>query len=420
MPGPPKSTQLLLDYLTTRNPLLNISASGTGNNTKPSSPWNAPTIVIEWDDFEHDALQSIHGGKLNGVLGQSFALDHFSIPRIPFCQIHDENSLDSLLIKWTQSVTCSALSAAHQCLKDDSAERIYMCRGGQAKSPGNAKCRPDWAAVKNSTIDRQSEDRARNLLPGDTRLSTKWSIAKFQHGLREMLKNNAEIKDCAYQDWCRPIVQIFTYCVRNDARYGYIITDKELVVVRVGPKDHKDDPHSKRPNDGGDTLKSIGVAEPKSRKSKSKGKEKAAAYLRAYEGGYLEYKAIPWHRYVTPGDRESTVMTINLALWWLHLMAAKDGEIQDKYAPLKAYEWATDTEPGTQSSSFAISETSQETQPLFIQKSFNSGLGDLHLEPENASSKRSRKHDDDDEDSVEQASPQKRMRHRMRGSKGSK
>ena len=30
-----------------------------------------------------------------------------------------------------------------------------------------------------------------------------------------------------------PLSQIFTYCVRAKARYGYIITDKELVVLRI-------------------------------------------------------------------------------------------------------------------------------------------------------------------------------------------
>lgn len=33
-----------------------------------------------------------------------------------------------------------------------------------------------------------------------------------------------------------PLAQIYTYCVKADARCGYIITDKELVVTRFKPK----------------------------------------------------------------------------------------------------------------------------------------------------------------------------------------
>ena len=184
MPDFPKPAQSLLGYLRVKNPLLDISLCGTGSNSKSTSkvsPWDPPTTIAEWEDFEYDALLLMYGGKFIEVLKQSFELHHFTIPKVPFCQIHDENSLDSLLIKWNQSVTCTALSVAQQRLKSSLGDKIFMCRGGQAKWPNEteAKCRPDWAAVKSSTIDRESEDQAKNLLPGDTKLSREWSSSEI-------------------------------------------------------------------------------------------------------------------------------------------------------------------------------------------------------------------------------------------------
>ena len=213
------------------------------------------------------------------------------------------------------------------------------------------------------------------------------------------------------KSWFQPLAQIFTYCVRNDARYGYIITDKELVAVRVGPT-KENDPDLKRSVGTPRSIENI-KSKPKRTRSKKEMVEQVAPYIRALKKGCIEYKVIPWSHHATTQHEESTVMTVNLALWWLHMMAAKDGEIQDEYAPLRDNEWATDDEFGTQSSSFAVSEDLPDKLPL-TERSFNSGLDDLHLESEGTGKKRSRKDNDDGGDSVEQASPQKR---RTRGHK---
>ncbi len=98
-----------------RNTHLDARASPRSQNTKSISRvnrWDQPKNVVKWHDFEYDALQSIYDGSLSEILRQSFELERFNIPEVPFCQIHDEDFLETLISKWNQSMISSALSAA--------------------------------------------------------------------------------------------------------------------------------------------------------------------------------------------------------------------------------------------------------------------------------------------------------------------
>ena len=50
----------------------------------------------------------------------------------------------------------------------------------------------------------------------------------------------------------------------------------------------------------------------------------------------LEYKAIPWTNDGSESSSNTHGLTINLALWWLHMMAAISHEIEDYDHALKA------------------------------------------------------------------------------------
>ena len=315
---------------------------------------------------------------------ERFPLDNVTVSEIPFCQIHDEDSFESLLIKWTQTKTLSALSAAQDRLGIDHAQRIYMCKGGQAKwadsevkpkrivrnrRKGDKYCRPDWAAVKGSTQDGAST-KAKNLLPGETKLGSKWSSSMINPGFID--------EEEFQEDWFQPISQIFTYCVRNKARYGYLITDRELVVVRVGPRNEDDNIDSQSSMEVG----SIGVK--KRRRSMAIVEE---PHLRVIEDGSLQYRSIPWESFVEDSDRKRGTMTVNLALWWLHMMAADSNDIQETYGPLKNC-W---------SGRYLYPKTPEKG-------SFTSGLKGIRLDSEYPSKKRV---SDSQETNVEE-SPRKR------------
>ena len=284
----------------------------------------------------------MYEGVLRAVLEHHFELRDFSdIPQFPFCEIHDEDSLECLLVKWNHSIVSDALSTAQDHLDNHlSSTKIYMVKGGQADYPGsNSKLRPDWGAIRRST---PAISKNRNILPGDTKLSTKWSSDYIERG-------HCENRWTGACDWFSPLKQIYTYCVRANARYGYLITDKELVVMRITPLQEYD---GQSGLDNLDSQESFGSLNP-------------TPASRARDAGILEYKAIPWQTddNIASNDSNSEAMTVNLALWWLHIMAADCSDIEDLYAPLRNAVWNAEADAGQSlTSSFALSDMSDVRQ----------------------------------------------------------
>lgn len=388
------SAQTLLQYLRRKDPHLNSSKCKSGKNTTSRKTiWDKPREIKRWNDFEYDALKSIYGGTLHELLDCQFALEEFTIPQQPFCQIHDENSLDSVVIKWNQSVISTALSAAQNHPNGQLPhEEIYMYRGGQAQYPGaESRLRPDWAGVKPATVPLSEPDtKAKNVLPGDTKPSRKWSSAQIVAG---------PIKGATEKNWFHPLSQVYTYCVRANARYGYIITDKELVVLRVRPKAQTDESASQPPLE---TLDTILEKAPRNAAKivKSMRAETKSPASRAISQGVLEYRAIPWQGHGDEEGEDSEILTVNLALWWLHMMAAESNVIEERYAPLP------ETQRNQQPSSFSSSGNSQDRLPL-AEKPPNHRLKKMTLGESREGKKRSRG-EDEDSDHYDQESPQKR------------
>ncbi len=314
----------ILEYLRSDSPIVSnvhyaqddIQPSKKGRNT--TSPGYAkPKCILEWEDFEFDSLQAIYKGRLRKVLDQEINnfIDRSAIPHLPFCEIHDEDSLEALLIKWNQSVVSDALDVTQKLSGADQAQaKIYMVRGGQANRI--PKCQPDWAGV----LRASTKQRTSSILPGDTKVGWKWSSRDIEVG----------DVDSVYiaKDWLEPIKQIYTYCSKLKVRYGYIITEKELVVTRIRPFSQD---HLRSPVNTQDSA--LSFPSPKKRAtaitSESSKIPKQNASAEAFEEGTLEYKAIPWS-----SNASDNSLTINLALWWLHMMALESHEICYWYPPL--------------------------------------------------------------------------------------
>lgn len=300
----------LLNYLRHKNPALNNQRCRPGKNTTcAKTSWKQPRIIEPWKDFDYDSLKAIYGGALNGILQrQSGPHIHPKILKFPFCEIYDENSLESLLVMWSQAIISGALVTAQGELNSQGIdEHIFMVKGGQAAYPGRrSSFRPDWAGIRRSSC---LSKKATNILPGDTKLSVKWTSCLIEPGPVEL--------DFQATDWLRPLTQIYTYCCKSNARYGYIITDQELVVVRVRP--------------GSQVGSRRAIDAQVSNKAPT-----ASPADRAGNSGILEYKAIPWDNEDNELPNHPRGLTVNIALWWLHMLAAEDSEIEDMYSPLRA------------------------------------------------------------------------------------
>ena len=213
----------------------------------------------------------------------------------------DEDSLNTVLAIWTQPIVCTALTVAqHECQAKD---RVSMARGGQAcLRKLDSRFKPDWAGIQEEnshvvSIDGKKQTRYFNILPGDTKLSTKW-------------KSEDLLNDEENVNHRMPVRQLLSYCDHAETRYGYLLSQEELVVFRFSQTPRKT---YKSPNPP--SLRKRGP---------SQAKEGSANMIR-----HVELKSIPWHLSNKDG------LTINLALWWLHMMAAREHSVGWKYQDLK-------------------------------------------------------------------------------------
>lgn len=309
-------TQTLLEYLISPNPQVNSEHSWTGSNTKSTgNMWGGFKELEDWEDFSFETLDEIYGDLLHRDFDQQDLPDFNKNLPYHLTEIRNEDTLETLLIRWNNAVVSAALAVSQRTpfratdFQHEGCGEIFMARGGQASIEPrrelnhNAKKMPDWAGIKKEHVhplDVSGKTRTMhmNLLPGDTKLGTKWKSEKIMHD-----KNSAEVK--------APIQQILKYCVHAQVRYGYLITQDELVVFRVSE-----------------------IAQPSQATQR---KRRAAQPEEPSFGGSeyiwnLKYKSIPWE---TNAGGSSHDLTINLALWWLHMLAARQSSLQSGYSNLR-------------------------------------------------------------------------------------
>lgn len=245
----------------------------------------------------------MYGGVLDFVLSRKFRLKDCRTEGSPFCSLYSEKTFEILLVKWSLSIMAEALSQTHNLLLEYSIidrDAVEMQGGDAAKRPATG-LQPDWAGTLKSALPILGKnDLPTNILPGETKLSSKWSCKDIVTG--PVVGSFKKI------DWLRPLTQLNTYCINANARFGYIITDKELVAIRirVGPQSS--------PNE---TL-----------------------CARARKTGIMEFKVVPWLDSITLAKTDYHTITINLALWWLHMMAAEGRGIEEHYPPLRNILWS--------------------------------------------------------------------------------
>lgn len=181
--------------------------------------------------------------------------------------------------------------------------------------------RPDWAGIIPSDGYQPETNESRksymNALPGDSKLSTKWSSSGYP--------NSLEFK--------KPFFQIFNYCDLARVRYGYLLTPEELVVVRISRKPSPEVPNSRQSSQ---RPKRAGMSE----WEKEQEKDPPSTDIERNIQRVLEYKSIPWD---DGSQRHEASLTINLALWCLHMMAATARSIGPSYRDLSKEYHASDT-----------------------------------------------------------------------------
>ena len=206
----------LRDYLTRENPTLDSSKSLDGRPTKCEE--KAFTEITDWRDFNIDTLNNCYGDVLDrhwvdplpGMSPELTGLEK---------EIFDEDSFQHLMTRSIVSQVNEGLGRALDDIYPDiSGIVINMTRGGRARKSKNPTANtssttkfPDWAGAQTAVGGYL------NLCPGESKLSKKWS-------------SNTSERD----EWYWPLYQITTYCADVwNTRYGYIVTQEEMVAVRI-------------------------------------------------------------------------------------------------------------------------------------------------------------------------------------------
>ena len=285
--------QTLLEYLKQANSSVNPPRDGKPSRSHNNEIWPIPCKVAGWKDFRWKTLRRIFENGVLNILNQSFddlrAIGEGSPPII-----YEEKDLNSVISKSIKKIVCQALEKTSYILLQ---QDVRMEPSSQADLLYHNPyiSRPDWAGT---TDLRQHPHTGKlcNILPGESKRSLVWRSEQMND---EFDPTSPDPYDAPA---FRPLRQLAYYCVRACSRYGYIITERELVVVQVGS-----------------TL-SLDLEEEETLECKAHVRDNLLA----------QYHSIPWENAGPDVD-----MTINLALLFLHLLAANNGRLRThKYGRL--------------------------------------------------------------------------------------
>ena len=316
----------LLDFLTRPNAVPDSRNSAPGSVTT-NALWEPASGIIDWSEFNYETLISCWGPVLQHP--QS------SFPRTepPLgareLEIFNEDSLDHFLSRSIIAQVRFGLQVGWSIRYGQGHERaVDIGRGGRAKkNPGEVDARlfPDLAGT---LLDqRTAAGGYRNLCPGETKLYTKWSSSERK------------------ADFLEPFSQIQSYCGRQwNVRYGYVIPQEELCVVRITKKDPGPGLVATKPSRNVSPPDYRTHKRPFSTETISSGLgpvsiDEASGYQDENPNvGFkpVEFKSIPW---TNSGPQ---TMTVELALWWLHMMASvpdRDISVKACYPPLHSWVW---------------------------------------------------------------------------------
>jgi hypothetical protein len=317
------SSITIYDYLTQPNDEVDNANSVRGNNTTNKPGSIKPRRPRHWRDFHIQALRDSFGELLEYPMQ---AEDSTEIDK-NLKQMFGENSINNLASARNVPMVSRALLSAHRICESIHLNRCWRFekiifgkndrRGNIPGSHSRQKWEPDWCSYHESQIIRYQGDTFGyvNLLPGDSKSSTKWESA-WRESDREREKT----------EWWKPITQVTTYCVYAGTRYGFILSQKELVPIRISMDTRKGRPATTSPSTASTALDTFRVDLESSFGSDS-----------SKEIYFIEYCSIPWSNY-GPGD------IVNLALWWMNMLAGRDRSLGKRYRPLNGWRCLSDSE----------------------------------------------------------------------------
>lgn len=296
--------ETLLSFLTSRNPTILAFAKPAPTFTF-NADWEVVEGIREWTDFNYDTLRLRFRNDLNCATPLFDATK--KCEEGGYNKIFDERGLSDLIC---MSIT-GPVSAILRPLFITSGARVTQHVG----------CLPDWGAGKDAPGAADSYGRAKALVLGDTKFN--WSSINAINVVKNMKHGSYE--DAPLSDTVRPIEQVQHYGAVYGCRYVYIISDQELMVMRLhlapDPVRTSPRPQRTRPLPSHQRMTSSSTI---SRQLTDMSIDESSFKARI---GRVEYKKIPWS--ATSG------LTIKFAIYCLVRLATEDGnDLKTEYPPL--------------------------------------------------------------------------------------
>ncbi|KAK3292825.1 uncharacterized protein B0H64DRAFT_202116 [Chaetomium fimeti] len=332
----------ILSELGVKLPTLDNSRALSGRNTRPADDRDWPEVGDWqlWADFNYENLRSIFRPIVEEPWPNAPS-DH-RLPNIDPMEreLFDEKSLESHLTKHTMPLVNAALVRANTRLHRSQDDRGHLWASGRG---GGILGKPDWSLC--SPNRKQPSGKYVNLVPGDTKLSTKWKPG---------------MKDTNPGEWALPIRQVMSYSRDLKVRYGFVITDQYLIVLRFSRFDIEDGIAQGMSRRGVTVHQTEGQHSSGASNAQSRPPSAASGSTASHatsgrdsspysdgeptnEWRAPQYQAIPWssHNSTTgkSSDTKSHVLTVRLALFYLSLLALSGSDISigGDYPPLDSW-----------------------------------------------------------------------------------
>ncbi|KAH8665242.1 hypothetical protein BGZ60DRAFT_432478 [Tricladium varicosporioides] len=358
----------VFEFLTARNPEVDYpTPSSQSLSSRPN--WFRPKQLKLWCEFSFQTLEAMYGGRLMDEARQKGR----PLPPYPYlkpaidCVIDNESTTLNLLTKWNHTIVTASLDVTktfHPCdwvprgrgaktessgpietenkIKHPPGRRCKDIRDGN-KKPSSTRLIPDAGGCSSSYRNSpRGPSAAAEQLPKEYKTASKWRSSDVLQG-KFIDKTGSWIPGTRRSNKTKPIEQIYTYCVNLGCRYGCILTTGEAFIFRIKPR----------------------TAKPGIANLSSPGSIKELQTTLANDG-LMEYVSVPWDNHSSGDLDKYKNLTVNLALWFIHILAGNRHEISWDYGALTSEKPkpqpnlpATAPEPSQVASSLKRSNESQ-------------------------------------------------------------
>ncbi|CAD6444321.1 f71897bd-8cf6-4b44-92cf-c9f489f30bc9 [Sclerotinia trifoliorum] len=316
------------DYLSRPNPIFQLLpwyGRGTITSTprKEAEIWDPIEGMEAWEDFNLDQVNLVFGS----LLDKKFNLPEYP-PVLPVhLTIRNERAFESVVVAYNCIIVNAALKVACEHLK---LKQVAWLSGSYV-SPSPEKIIPDWAGICN-------ESYGRSVLPGDSKYAQQeFSWTPTEDHYEKTDDTSSEASSDANSSAIateRALTQVNHYAKIYKSRYCYLISPKQALLVRRRKDEQLPASESLAKNR---PLRQKPVAMPsQSQRSESEPRSPSPARSDAYVEDtepdtnmqYLQLCAVPW------GIPEEEGISLNLALWAMHMISAVENDVRSSYPAL--------------------------------------------------------------------------------------